>query len=55
MRVISNRNNEYEEILTHTVSDTWNGKTINHGSVLSSMATYDGSESISVSAGNFSL
>ena len=53
MSLISNRNNEYEEILTHTVSDTWNGKTISHGSVLSSRARYDGSETVSVSAGNF--
>ncbi|PPR76673.1 MAG: hypothetical protein CFH01_01886 [Alphaproteobacteria bacterium MarineAlpha2_Bin1] len=53
MKKVINRNNEYNKILTHTVSDTWNGKTISHGSMLLSKARYEGIETVYVSAGNF--
>ena len=49
----SNQNKDYQQIITHTVSNTWNGKTLDHGSTLTSKAKYEGSEIIEVSAGRF--
>ncbi|MBL41477.1 MAG: hypothetical protein CMM49_02325 [Rhodospirillaceae bacterium] len=53
MRMVGKRKNEYNEILTFTVSDTWNGRTISHGTILSSTARYEGIEKVDVSAGKF--
>ena len=50
--MVDKRKNEYNEILT-TVSDTWNGRTISHGTILSSTARYEGIEKVDVSAGKF--
>ncbi len=51
--MVGKRKNEYNEILTFTVSDTWNGRTISHGTILSSTARYEGIEKVDVSAGKF--
>ena len=53
MKLISNQNKDYQQTITHTVSNTWNGKTLDHGSTLTSRAKYEGSEIIEVSAGRF--
>lgn len=46
-------NREYQDILTHTVSNTWNGKSLGHGMKIQGKVRYDGSESVTVPAGTF--
>lgn len=47
-------NRDYQDILTHTVSNTWNGKSLGHGMKIQGKVRYDGSEAITVPAGRFS-
>ena len=44
---------EYQPILTHTVSNTWNGKSLGHGQKLTGQVRFEGSESLTVPAGTF--
>ena len=53
MNLLSTKSNKFQELTILTVSNTWNGKTISHGSVLRSKARYDGLETIEVPAGVF--
>lgn len=48
-----NDSREFQPLLTHTVSNTWNGRSLGHGMKLKSKARYDGIESITVPAGTF--
>ena len=43
----------YQEILTHTVSNTWNGRSLGHGVQIKGQVRYDGTETIAVPAGHF--
>ncbi|MAR79291.1 MAG: hypothetical protein CMM18_03570 [Rhodospirillaceae bacterium] len=54
MRRLSNHKKKFQEIITYTVSNTWNGMTLDHGSILTSKARPEGSETIEVAAGKFS-
>jgi len=47
-------NRDYQDILTHTVSNTWNGKSLGHGMKIQGKVRFDGSETITVPAGRFS-
>lgn len=42
---------DYQDILTHTVSNTWNGRSLGHGMKIQGKVRYDGSETITVPAG----
>ena len=53
MNFLSTEHDEKQSIITHTVSNTWNGSTIDHGVKLESFAKFDGNEDISVAAGRF--
>lgn len=53
MNYISTKHNELQPVLTHTVSNTWNGRSIGHGMKLKSQARFDGNETITVPAGTF--
>jgi hypothetical protein len=44
---------EYQDILTHTVSNTWNGRSLGHGQKIRGKVRYEGSETIVVPAGTF--
>ena len=53
MNFLSIENNNLQEILTYTSSNTWNGSSLDHGKILSSRARFNKIESISVPAGKF--
>jgi hypothetical protein len=42
---------EYQDILTHTVSNTWNGRSLGHGMQIRGQVRYDGTETVDVPAG----
>lgn len=42
-----------QPILVHTVSNTWNGRSLSHGQRTQSTAEYEGEETISTTAGRF--
>lgn len=44
---------DYQDILTHTVSNSWNGRSLGHGMKIQGRVRYDRSESIAVPAGTF--
>lgn len=44
---------EYQDILTHTVSNTWNGSSLGHGQKIQGKVKFEGSEKITVPAGTF--
>ncbi|MDX2145739.1 MAG: hypothetical protein SFV19_20465 [Rhodospirillaceae bacterium] len=44
---------EFQPILGHSVSNTWNGSTLGHGVRITSQARFDGTEHVSVPAGTF--
>lgn len=44
---------EMREILPHSVSNTWNGRTLGHGQQIPSQARYDGTETLDLPAGRF--
>jgi hypothetical protein len=48
-----NDSKEFQRLLTHTVSNTWNGRSLGHGMKLNSSVRYDGVEKIEVPAGVF--
>jgi hypothetical protein len=48
-----NDSKEFQPLLTHTVSNTWNGRSLGHGMKLESKVRYDGIESVTVPAGTF--
>ena len=43
----------YQQIMVHTVSDTWNGSSLGHGKRLVSKARFDCAESLVLPAGTF--
>ncbi len=53
MNHVSTSHNEPQSILTHTVSNTWNGRSLSHGVRLRSRARFDGVEAVTVPAGTF--
>ena len=42
-----------QPVLTFTMSNTWNGRTVGHGQLLESEAAYEGEEEVTVPAGTF--
>ncbi|MDA0369817.1 MAG: hypothetical protein O3C65_14520 [Proteobacteria bacterium] len=48
-----NDSKEFQPLLTHTVSNTWNGRSLSHGMKLESKVRYDGMEKVTVPAGTF--
>lgn len=48
-----NDSGDFQPLLTHTVSNTWNGRSLSHGQKLDSKVRYDGIESVAVPAGTF--
>ncbi|MBM3514644.1 MAG: hypothetical protein FJX59_13165 [Alphaproteobacteria bacterium] len=44
---------EYQDILTHTVSNTWNGRSLGHGMKIKAQVKFDGRETVNVGAGSF--
>lgn len=53
MCFVDTRNNVMQEILPHSVSNTWNGRTLGHGQKIPSQARYDGTEKLDLIAGRF--
>jgi hypothetical protein len=43
----------WQELLTHTVSNTWNGRSLGHGMKLKSSARFEGIEEVTTPAGKF--
>lgn len=43
----------YQDILTHTVSNTWNGKSLGHGLKVAGKVKFEGREEVTVPAGTF--
>lgn len=53
MCFVSTEHHEYQDILTHTVSNFWNGKSLGHGIKIPGKAKFDGHETVTVKAGTF--
>ena len=53
MNRLDTSHGDYQDILVHTVSVTWNGSTLGHGERVQSRARFDGSESLDLPAGRF--
>lgn len=53
MCFIDTSNRDIQEILPHSVSNTWNGRTLGHGQKITSQARYDGTETLDLIAGRF--
>ena len=53
MCFIDQSNPDFQEILVHSVSNTWNGKTLGHGQKIPSRARYDGQETLDLPAGTY--
>ena len=53
MNRLDTSHNEYQEIMVHTVSDTWNGSSLGHGKRLVSKARFDTAERLELPAGMF--
>lgn len=53
MNRLDTSHNEYQQIMVHTVSDTWNGSSLGHGKRLVSEARFDGAERLKLPAGTF--
>lgn len=53
MNCIDRGQTDYQPLLAHTVSNTWNGRSLSHGTKLESKARYEGMESVTVPAGTF--
>ena len=44
---------ELQDVFTHTVSNSWNGKSLGHGLKITGRARFDGKERLTVPAGTF--
>ena len=53
MNLIDTSHNNEQNMLVHTVSTTWNGRTLTHGEKLLSTVTYEGEEMLKLPAGEF--
>ena len=53
MNLLNTSHHDVQEMLVHTVSTTWNGRTLTHGEKLLSTVTYEGQETLSLPAGTF--
>lgn len=53
MNYLDLSNHDYQDILTHTVSNTWNGRSLGHGMKIKGQVRFDGSEPVTVKAGTF--
>ena len=53
MNFLDTSHSEDQDIIVHTISETWNGSTITHGKELKSSAIYEGEEDLKLIAGNF--
>lgn len=53
MNYLDLSHHEYQDILTHTVSNTWNGHTLGHGMKIKAQVKFDGRETLKVPAGSF--
>jgi len=51
MCFVDTSNREFQEIMVHSVSNTWNGSTLGHGEKIISKARYDGREIIDLPIG----
>jgi hypothetical protein len=45
---------DLQDLLTHSVSNTWNGRTLSHGQKIEGRARYETTEDLTVPAGTFS-
>lgn len=52
MAFMDTSHNDAQELITHTVSQTWNGSSLGHGVQLRSLSRFIGKESISTPAGD---
>ncbi len=53
MNRLDTSHNQYQDILVHTVSRTWNGSTLGHGERVQSRARFEGKETLDLPAGCF--
>jgi hypothetical protein len=53
MSRLDTSHHEYQPLLIHTVSRTWNGSTLGHGERIQSKARYDTTEQLDLPAGRF--
>ncbi|MCB2107767.1 MAG: hypothetical protein KDE14_08715 [Rhodobacteraceae bacterium] len=53
MCYIDTSNHDYQDMLTHTVSNSWNGKSLGHGVKVKGKAKFEGREKATVKAGTF--
>jgi hypothetical protein len=53
MNRLDTSHQEFQEIMVHTVSDTWNGSSLGHGKRLVSKARFDKAEQLTLPAGTF--
>ena len=53
MSFIDTSHHEMQDILIHTVSNTWNGSTLSHGQKIKGRARFDGREDVTTPAGTF--
>ncbi len=50
---IDTSNNDWQDILIHTVSNSWNGSSLSHGQKITGKMRYTGTEQLTVKAGTF--
>ncbi len=53
MNRLATTHGDYQPLLIHTVSRTWNGSTLGHGERISSEARFDRTETLDLPAGRF--
>lgn len=53
MAFIDTSNTDLQDIIVHSVSNTWNGRTLEHGQKINSKARFDKRETIKVAAGAY--
>lgn len=53
MNRLDTSHHEYQDLMIHTVSRTWNGSTLGHGERIVSKARYDRTETLDLPAGRF--
>ncbi len=53
MCFIDTSNTDFQEIMVHSVSNTWNGRTLGHGKKICSKARYDGAETLELPADTY--
>ncbi|MBL8644997.1 MAG: hypothetical protein JNK21_13765 [Rhodospirillaceae bacterium] len=53
MSYLDTSHKEWQSILIHTVSNTWNGSTLGHGQQIKGQARFDGAERVTTPAGTF--